>query len=53
MAHKGYVQWLTGDYRIYRVCVQGMTGKTQGVTGEDEGFSYGQGFSEPVVKINL
>lgn len=32
---------------------QGMTGKTQGVTGEDEGFSYGQGFSEPVVKINL
>lgn len=32
---------------------QGMPGKTQGVTGEDEGFSYGQGFSEPVVKINL
>uniref|UniRef100_A0A8W8IV13 RZ-type domain-containing protein n=1 Tax=Magallana gigas TaxID=29159 RepID=A0A8W8IV13_MAGGI len=29
-----------------------MTVKTQGVTGEDRGFSYGQGFLEPVVLID-
>ena len=28
-----------------------MTVKTQGVTGEDRGFSYGQGFLEPVVLL--
>ena len=56
MAHRGCVQGRTGDDRVYRGSVQwhtgdvqGMTVKTQGVTGEDRGFSYGQGFLEPVV----
>lgn len=40
---------MTGSYRLTRLCIQGMTGKTQWVTGKDMGFSYGQGFSEPVV----
>lgn len=40
--YSGSLQWHTGD-------VQGMTVKTQAVTGEDGGFSYGQRFLEPVV----
>ena len=58
MAHRGCVQGRTGDDRVYRGSVQwhtgdvqGMTVKTQGVTGEDRGFSYGQGFLEPVVMV--
>ncbi len=60
MAHRGCVQGRTGDDRVYRGSVQwhtgdvqGMTVKTQGVTGEDRGFSYGQGFLEPVVSCTL
>lgn len=52
MAHRGCVQWLTGNYRVNRGCAQGingvaqrMTEKTQRVTGKDRGVSYEQGFS--------
>lgn len=40
--YRGSVQWHSG-------VVQGMTVKTQRVTGEDRGFSCGQGFLEQVV----
>lgn len=57
MALNGCVQWLTGDYRVYKGCIQGLTGGAQGMTGKTQGktggFSYGQEFSEPVVKIKF
>lgn len=49
MAHRGCVHGLTWDYRVYSGCVQGMTEKTQGVTGKDMEFSYGLRFLKPVV----
>lgn len=56
VAHKGCVQGMTGHCRVYIECVQGlpkgqqgMSGKTQGVTETDRGFTYGHGFLNPVV----
>lgn len=37
VVHKGCIQRLTGDHRVYRGCVQGKT-------GEGRGFSYEQFF---------
>lgn len=55
-AYSGTIGMCTGDKRAYRSCVQRLTGvaqgitvKTQRVTGKDRGFSYGHGFLEPVV----
>lgn len=60
MPDRRCVHGRTGDDRVYRgsvqghTCdVQGMTVKTQGMTGEDRGFSFRQGFLEPVVIISL
>lgn len=44
-ADRGCVQWMTGDFKVYRECEQGLTGvaqgmtnKIQGMTGEDRDF---------------
>lgn len=62
--HRG-IQWLTGDARgvqgmtgansgtqgMCTVAYRGCTGDDNENTGEDRGFTYGQGFLEPVVSL--
>lgn len=43
MAHRRCVQGPAGDHRVYRGC----TGTDRENTGEDRGFSHGQGFLKP------
>lgn len=55
MSHRVCIQGRRGDDRVLRGSVQGHTRDvqamtvSQGVRGEDRGFSYEQGFSEPAV----
>lgn len=37
VAQRGCVPWLTGDYRVYRCCVQRLTGVPRGCHGKHRG----------------